>query len=97
MITCAHNFNTPMPITSSAHKALRASEKKHVFNLRRKSTVEKNMKEFRKLLAAKNKPAAEKLIPTIYQALDKAVKTDYIKANTASRTKSRVMAALKKI
>jgi len=86
-----------MPITSSAHKALRASKKKHVFNIRRKSTIEKNMKDFRKLIAAKNKPGALKLVPTIYQALDKAVRTNYIKANTSSRTKSRVMAALKKI
>jgi ribosomal protein S20 len=86
-----------MPITSSAHKALRASKSKRVFNLRRKSTIEKQIKEFRKLVAAKDKNGAGKLVPTIYQALDKAVKTGYIKANTSSRTKSRVMAALKKI
>lgn len=86
-----------MPITSSAHKALRASKTKRVFNLRRKSTIEKQLKEFRKLVAAKDKKGAEKLVPTVYQALDKAVKTGYIKANTSSRTKSRVMAALKKI
>jgi ribosomal protein S20 len=86
-----------MPITSSAHKALRASNKKRVFNIRRKSTIEKQLKEFRKLLASKNKKDAAVMIPSIYQALDKAVKTSYIKANTASRTKSRVMAALKKL
>jgi ribosomal protein S20 len=86
-----------MAITSSAKKALRASKKKRVFNLRRKSAVEKQMKDFRKLIAAKNKADATKLIPTIYQALDKAVKTDYIKANTAARIKSRTMAALKKL
>ncbi|MEN9524574.1 MAG: hypothetical protein RL536_643 [Candidatus Parcubacteria bacterium] len=86
-----------MPITSSAHKALRASKKKRVFNLRRKNTIEKQMKEFRKLVSAKNKVEAQKLVPSIYQALDKAAKTHFIKVNTASRTKSRVMAALKKI
>ncbi len=86
-----------MPITSSAHKALRASNKKRVFNIRRKSAIEKQLKEFRKLVAAKNKKDATVMIPSIYQALDKAVKTRYIKANTASRTKSRVMAALKKL
>jgi ribosomal protein S20 len=86
-----------MPITSSAHKALRASEKKRVFNIRRKNVIEKQIKEFRKLIAAKNKAGAEKLVSSIYKSLDKAAKTHYIKANTASRTKSRVMAALKKI
>jgi len=86
-----------MPITSSAHKALRASKKKRVFNLRRKSAIEKQLKEFRRLIASKKKAEAVKLIPAIYQALDKAVKTDFLKANTASRLKSRAMAALKKL
>ena len=86
-----------MPITSSAKKAVRSQERKHVFNLRRKSTIEKNMKDFRRLLTAKNVTEATKLVPTIYQVLDKAVKTHLIKPNTASRTKSRVMAALKRV
>jgi small subunit ribosomal protein S20 len=86
-----------MPITSSAKKALRASKKKRVFNLRRKGAIEKILKEFRKRVSAKDKTAAAKLIPSIYQNLDKAVKTDYLKANAAARTKSRVMAALKKL
>jgi ribosomal protein S20 len=86
-----------MAITSSAKKAFRVSKRKRVFNLRRKSTIEKQMKEFRQLVAAKNKAGALKLIPTVYQALDKAVKTKYLKANTASRLKSRAMAALAKI
>ena len=85
-----------MPITSSAKKALRASKKKRVFNLRRKNTIEKGLKEFRRLVTAKNVAEATKLVPAIYQALDKAVKTGLIKANNASRTKSRVMAALKR-
>lgn len=91
------SYGPHMPITSSATKALRVSKRKRVFNLRRKAEIEKQLKAFRKLVAGKNKVAAEKLVPTIYQALDKAAKTGYIKANSASRTKSRVMAALKKI
>ena len=86
-----------MAITSSAKKALRASKKKRVFNLRRKADIEKNVKAFRKLVIAKDKVAAAKLVPVIYQALDKAVKTGYIKANASSRSKSRVMKALAKI
>lgn len=86
-----------MPITSSAKKALRASKKKRVFNIRRKQTADSELKSFRKLVAAKDKSGAEKLIPGLFQALDKAVKTDYIKANTASRLKSRAALALKKL
>ena len=86
-----------MPITSSAVKALRASKRKRVFNIRRKNAAEKQLKTFRRLVAAKDKAGAVKLIPGLYQALDKAVKTDYFKANTAARLKSRAMAALKKL
>ncbi|MFA6602014.1 MAG: 30S ribosomal protein S20 [Candidatus Paceibacterota bacterium] len=86
-----------MAITSSAKKALRASQKKRVFNLRRKSTIERQLKEFRNFVTAKDKAAATKLMPTIYKALDKAVKTKYLKANTSARLKSRAMAALNKL
>lgn len=86
-----------MAITSSAKKALRAAKKKRVFNLRRKSAIETELKAFRKLITAKKRSEAEKLIPALYKALDKAVKTDYLKANTAARTKSRAMSALKKL
>ena len=86
-----------MAITSSAKKALRSAKKKRVFNLRRKADIEKNIKAFRKLILAKDKAAALKMIPIVYQVLDKAVKTGYIKPNAASRSKSRAMAALKKL
>jgi ribosomal protein S20 len=86
-----------MAITSSAKKALRSAKKKRVFNLRRKADIEKNIKAFRKLILAKDKAAAIKMIPIVYQVLDKAVKTGYIKPNAASRSKSRAMAALRKL
>ncbi len=86
-----------MPITSSAKKALRASKKKRVFNIRRKGAVESELKDFRKLIAAKDAKGAAKLLPAVYKSLDKAVKTDYIKANAASRLKSRAAAALAKL
>ena len=86
-----------MPITSSAKKALRASKKKRVFNLRTRNNADKVIKDFRKLIAAKDKAGAAKLISSLYQTVDKSVKTGYVKPNTASRTKSRAMAALKKL
>lgn len=86
-----------MAITSSAKKALRASEKKRVFNLRSKASIEKAIKAFRKLIKAKDKAGATSIAPTLYKALDKAAKTGYIKRNTASRLKSRAMASLNKI
>ncbi len=86
-----------MAITSSAKKALRVSKKKRVFNLRRKNEIEKQLKAFRKFIAAKDKDGAMKMVSVLYKALDKAVKTKYIKANASSRLKSRAMKALNKL
>jgi len=86
-----------MPITSSAKKAIRAAKHKRVFNLRHKNQVDKELRAFRTAVAAKDKSAAAKLIPIVYKSLDKSAKIGYIKANAASRLKSRAMAALKKL
>lgn len=86
-----------MPITSSAKKALRASDKKRVNNLRTRAAIDQSLKKFRKFISAKNKVEAKALVPVLYKALDKAAKRNYIKKNTASRTKGRVMKDLNKI
>lgn len=86
-----------MAITSSAKKALRAAKKRRVFNLRRKSDIEKASKGFRKLVLAKDKVGAGKQLTSLYKALDKAAKTGYIKVNAAARLKSRATKALNKI
>jgi len=86
-----------MAITSSAKKALRAGEKKRVFNLRTKAAIDTPLKQFRKLVADKKAKEAKELIPSLYKALDKAAKRNFIKKNTASRYKSRIMAAAKKL
>lgn len=80
-----------MPITSSAKKALRASKKKKVFNLRRKNEMQGVIKEYRKLLSAKKIEEAKKLIPKLQKTIDKAAKKGIIKKNTASRKKSRLI------
>ncbi len=85
-----------MAITSSAKKAIRVAEKKRVFNLRRKNVLTDTTKSFMKALAAKDVKGAEKLLPAAYQAIDKAKKRGVIKANTASRKKARLAAALKR-
>lgn len=86
-----------MPITSSAKKALRSSAKKRVNNIRRKTAMDSVVKKFRKLVVDKKVKEAQAILPSLYQALDKAAKTKYIKANTASRLKARAAASLKKI
>lgn len=83
-----------MAITSSAKKVIRASAKKRIFNLRRKETLTETTKLFLKAVAAKDVAGAEKLLPTAYQAIDKAMKRGVIKSNTAARKKSRLALAI---
>jgi small subunit ribosomal protein S20 len=84
-----------MAITKSAKKAHRASLKKHVFNVRRKRALVSTVKDTKKLIASS--PAeAEKSLAQAYQAIDKAAKRGIIKKNTASRKKSRLVAAIRR-
>lgn len=85
-----------MPITTSAKKALRGSKQKRVFNLVKKDQVSKAVKQFKKLIIAKDVKGAEKMFPQVQKALDKAVKTGLLKANTVSRKKSRLVATLQR-
>lgn len=85
-----------MAIIKSAKKAIRSSARKRTFNIRRKKTLSEVVKNFKKLVEAKKLEEAKKLIPNVYQAFDKAAKTGVIKANTASRKKSRLAALLAK-
>ncbi len=86
-----------MAITSSAKKALRASKKKRVFNIRHRDAVSDVVKQIKKLVAQGNKAEAMKLLPKAYAEFDKAAKTHYIKPNAAARKKSRLSASIKKI
>ncbi len=85
-----------MPITKGAKKALRASKRKRVYNLVRKDAVKDVIKELRRLSTSGKKDEAVKLLPKVYEALDKAAKTKVIKKNTADRKKSRFAQMLKK-
>lgn len=85
-----------MPITSSAKKALRASKRKHAFNLARKTAMKKATKV---AISAVKEPAnvsIEKL-SLAYKAIDKAMKRGVIKKNTASRKKSRLAKKVNKL
>lgn len=70
----------------SALKAVRVAARRRVANLRRSKAVKDVRKQFQKLVASKGDAAA--LLPKAYQAIDKAVKTGVLKANTAARMKS---------
>lgn len=87
---------TLMPITKSAKKALRGSEKKRVFNIAKKELINKAIKKVKKLVADKKGKEALAIMPEVQKILDKSVKTGLLKLNTASRKKSRLIAMIKK-
>jgi small subunit ribosomal protein S20 len=84
-----------MPITKSAKKALRQSQKRRVFNLRRKNKMKELVKQFKSLISDNKKEEAQSLLSKVYKAIDKAAKRGVIKKNNASRKKSRLTKALK--
>jgi small subunit ribosomal protein S20 len=86
-----------MPITKGAEKALRQSERKRVFNIRRKNTMKDVMKDVEKAVTAGDAAKAKELLPKAYQAIDKAAKRGVIKDNTADRKKSRLTARVKAV
>jgi len=83
-----------MAITKGAKKAHRASQRKRVFNVRRKNTLTDATKEVKKALIAGNAQEAAKLLSAAYKAIDKAAKRGVIKANAANRKKARLAAAI---
>ncbi len=85
-----------MPITKGAKKAHRSSLNKRVYNLRRSRVMNDAVKDLRKLIAAGNTSEAESKLAGVYKAIDKAAKRGIIKANTAARKKSRLVAAINK-
>ena len=85
-----------MPITKNAKKALRASDRKAVFNLRRKRVVNSDVKNIQNLVKAGKADEAKKSLSAAYKALDKAAKMNTISKGHASRKKSRLAKAVKR-
>lgn len=78
-----------MAITKSAKRAIRSSERKRVFNLRRKRALHDASAAVAKMAVA-DKAAAAALLPAAYKAIDKAAKRGVLKPNTAARKKARL-------
>ncbi|MFH1561311.1 MAG: 30S ribosomal protein S20 [Patescibacteria group bacterium] len=77
-----------MPIIKSAHKALRQTKTKTVFNRRLKDAAKKAISTFKK------SPSQEKL-SKVFSALDKAHKRNLIHKNKIARTKQQLNRILK--
>lgn len=85
-----------MPITKSAKKALRQSERRRVRNAAKKDAFRQALKKVRALAAAKNKRELEAAMSLAFKTLDKAAKTNAISKETAARKKSRLVKFVRK-
>jgi small subunit ribosomal protein S20 len=84
-----------MPNTKSAQKALRNSERKRIFNKRRKNKIQTALKELRRVLAT-NPKEYQTVLSKVFSALDKAAKAHTIHKNKADRKKARVAKMVEK-
>ncbi|MCK5285644.1 MAG: 30S ribosomal protein S20 [Candidatus Pacebacteria bacterium] len=86
-----------MPVIKSAKKALRGSERKRIFNLRKKRTMKDAVNTVVKLVSIKKTKEANEELSKAYKAIDKAVKRGILKKNTAARKKSTLSRSIKNI
>ena len=86
-----------MPIKKSAKKALRQNKKRRAKNSKQTNAMKKELKTFKKFVAAKNKTDASLSLPQVYKALDKAAKNHLIAQNKAARLKSQLTKTANKI
>jgi ribosomal protein S20 len=78
-----------MPVTKSAKRALRVSERRHLENLKTKDLYKKAVKTVRKAVETSAANVGE-LLNAAHSALDTAAKSKTIHRNKAARLKSRL-------
>ena len=74
----------------SAIRQHRRSLRRKAVNTRTKSALRTKMRKIREAIEAKDREGSTKLLPGVFQAIDKSVKKGAIKKNTGSRYKSRL-------
>lgn len=83
-----------MPVTKSAKKQMRASERKQLRNKSIRSLCKTNITKAERLIFSSNLEAAQKAVVTAISSLDKAAEKGVIHPNNAARRKSRLMKKL---
>ncbi len=81
---------------TSAIKAVRQAEKRAAANRGIKVRIHDKIKNFKKLLSAKDLENASKLLPQLSSMLDKAAKKGTLHHKNASRRKARLALMYKK-
>ena len=81
----------------AALKSIRRSKKRVIANLRMERRLERLEKEIRAATVAGETAKARELMPQLQKVIDKGSKRNLIKKNTASRKKSRLEKAIRKV
>jgi len=84
-----------MPNSKSAKKRMRQNESLRVRNRARKSAIKTELRKVREAITSGKLDVAETEFRTATTKLDKAAASGVIHANVASRSKSRLSAAIK--
>jgi small subunit ribosomal protein S20 len=74
----------------SAIRQHRRSLRRKSVNMQTKSALRTKMRNIREAIKNKDAEGSAKLLPGVFQAIDKSVKKGAIKKNTGSRYKSRL-------
>ncbi len=83
-----------MPVTKSAQKEVRATERKRLRNQPILSLCKTNITKAETLIFSGDLEAAQKAVEAAISSLDKAAEKGIIEANNAARRKSRLMKKL---
>ncbi len=81
----------------SAKKRVLTAERNHLKNVAFKSSIKSALKKVLELAKAKDEDAMKAALSKAYQLCDKAVSKGILHKNTASRKKSRLTLAAKKL
>ncbi len=84
-----------MPVKNAAIKDLRQNKKRAEHNQKIKSDIAALIRKVRRAIVAKDAAKAADWLKQAIKKLDKAVARKVVKKNTAARTKSRLVAAVK--
>ena len=74
----------------SALRQHRSSLRKKSVNIQTKSALRTKIRKLREAIADNDREGSAKMLPGLFQAIDKSVKKGAIKKNTGSRYKSRL-------
>ena len=83
-----------MPVTKSAEKHIRVSERKQARNKPIRTLCKTNINKAEKLILSGELEAAQKAVVTAISSLDKAAEKGVLHANNAARRKSHLMKKL---